>query len=191
VLYRKISDTVGVYQAQITLPTALRTIEAGIFTIGLPTFAIAVYTNGDFEIDFGFPWNNDFSRSFSLFAIIPPGIPVTGGGGFYFGKLSGATSKQVPAATNGTFDPVIVFGFGAQVGFGYAANYGPLSAKFSLTVLGIVEGVIARWNPYALGDGGATSPSQLDGSFYFSLTGTFGIAGTLSGRSTSPSSRRA
>ena len=34
VLYRKISDTIGVYQAQIALPTAIRTFQASVFTIG-------------------------------------------------------------------------------------------------------------------------------------------------------------
>ncbi|HEX6371222.1 MAG TPA: hypothetical protein VF006_20045 [Longimicrobium sp.] len=180
ILYRKLSDTLGVYQAELTLPTAMRTIQAGIYTIQLPTFGIAVYTNGDFQVDVGFPWNNDFSRSFTVQAIIYPGIPMLGSGGFYFGKLSSATSNQVPAATNGTFNPVIIFGFGAQVGFGKSVSIGPLSAGFSLTVLGIIQGVIARWNPYDGGDPGSSS-SQLDGTYYYSLSGTFGIAGTLNG----------
>ncbi|MGD1066011.1 MAG: LysM peptidoglycan-binding domain-containing protein, partial [Vulcanimicrobiaceae bacterium] len=181
IIYRKISDTIGVYQAEITLPTAMRTIQTGIFTIGLPTFAIEVFTNGDFQVDFGFPWNNDFSRSFTLQAIVPPGIPLTGSAGFYFGKLSSATTNKVPAASNGTFNPVIVFGFGIQAGFGKSVSIGPLSASFSVTVLGIIEGVIAKWNPYLPANAGQTSRSQLDGTYYYSLSGTFGVAGILSG----------
>lgn len=181
VLYRKISDTIGVYQAQIALPTAMRTFQAGVFTIGLPVIAVAVYTNGDFQIDFGFPWNGDFTRSFALQGIVPPGIPLTGAGGFYFGKLSSATSDKVPAVTNGTFDPVIVFGVGVNAGVGKSVEYGPLSASLSIVVLAIIEGVVARWNPYSAADGGSTTPSQLDGTFYYSVSGTFGIAGQLSG----------
>lgn len=182
ILYRKISDTVGVYQAELALPAALRTIQAGIYTIQLPVIAAAIYTNGDFLIDIGFPWKADFTRSFTVQAIIYPGIPLLGSGGFYFGKLSSATTDKVPAVTNGTFQPVIVFGFGAQVGFGKSVTIGPLSAGFSLTVLGIIEGVIARWNPYADDQHGTTTPSQLDGTYFYSLSGTFGIAGTLNGQ---------
>lgn len=182
IMYRKISDTLGVYQAEITLPAKMRTIQTGIYTIQLPTFGISVYTNGDFQIDVGFPWNADFSRSFMVQAIIAPGIPLLGAGGFYFGKLSSASSNSVPAVTNGTFDPVIVFGFGAQVGFGKSVSIGPLSASFSLTVLAIIEGVIARWNGFTGGDQPSEQgSSQIDGAYYYSLTGTFGIAGTLSG----------
>ncbi len=183
VLYRKISDTIGVYQAQIALPAAIRTFQAGVFTIGLPVIAVAVYTNGDFQIDFGFPWNGDFTRSFTLQGIVPPGIPLTGAGGFYFGKLSSATTDQVPAVINGTFDPVIVFGVGVNAGVGKSVEYGPLSASISVVLLAIIEGVVARWNPYPSAEGGTTTipPSQLDGTYYYSVSGTLGIAAQLSG----------
>ena len=181
VLYRKISDTIGVYQAQIALPTAIRTFQAGVFTIGLPVIAVAVYTNGDFQIDFGFPWNGDFTRSFTLQGIVPPGIPLTGAGGFYFGKLSSATTDRVPAVTNGTFDPVIVFGLGVNAGVGKSVEYGPLSASLSVVLLAIIEGVVARWNPYDSAQGGTTTSSQLDGTYYYSVSGTLGIAAQLSG----------
>ncbi|WP_372394246.1 LysM peptidoglycan-binding domain-containing protein [Azospirillum sp. HJ39] len=180
IIYRQISDTVGVYSAQIALPTIMRRIDVGAYTITLPEFAISVYTNGDFQIDVGFPWNNDFSRSFTVEAIIPPGIPMLGSGGFYFGKLSSATTSLVPVATNGTFNPVLVFGFGLQLGLGKSVEYGILSASFSLTVFGILEGVLATWNPY---DGaGSTLPAgQLQGAYYFKLSGTLGILGKLDG----------
>ena len=184
VLYRKISDTIGVYQAQIALPTAMRTFEVGVFTIGLPIIAVAVYTNGDFQIDFGFPWNGDFTRSFTLQGIVPPAIPLTGAGGFYFGKLSSATTDQVPAVTTGTFDPVIVFGVGVNAGVGKSVEYGPLSASISVVLLAIIEGVVARWNPYPSAEGGTTATipsSQLDGTYYYSVSGTLGIAAQLSG----------
>ena len=80
--------------------------------------------------------------------------------GFYFGKLPGTATTLVPATEKGTFNPVIVFGFGAQVGFGKSVTIGPLSAGFSLTVLGIIEGVIARWNPYLAKDAATSHRSQ-------------------------------
>jgi len=118
ILYRQISDTVGVYQSEITLPDVMRHLSIGAYSITLPVFGIAVYTNGDFQVDVGFPWNSNFARSFTIEGIIYPGIPVLGSAGFYFGKLSSATTNRVPQTTLGTFNPVIVFGFGLQVGFG-------------------------------------------------------------------------
>lgn len=180
ILYRRISDTVGVYQGELTLPVAMRTIDVGAYSLTFPTFSLAVYTNGDFLANIGFPWNQDFSRSFTVQAIIPPGIPVLGSAGIYFGKLSSATTNKVPAATNGQFNPVIVFGFGIQVGFGKEVNYGILSAGFSLTVFGIIEGVIAKWCPNEP-DTQSANALQLQTSYYFWLQGTFGIQGRLYG----------
>lgn len=180
IIYRQISDTVGVYSSQLTLPTIMRRIDVGAYTITLPEFGISVYTNGDFQVDVGFPWNNDFSRSFTVEAIIPPGIPMLGSGGFYFGKLSSATTSLVPTAVNGTFNPVLTFGFGFQLGLGKSVEYGILSAAFSLTVFGILEGVLATWNPYD-GSGSTLPAGQLQGAYYFNVSGTLGISGKLNG----------
>ncbi len=180
VMYRQISDSVGVYQAEIQLPDIMRRLTVGAYTITLPIFGIAIYTNGDFQIDLGFPWNHDFTRSFGVEAIIPPGIPVVGAAGLYFGKLSSGTTNKVPAAINGTFNPVIVFGFGAQIGVGKSFEAGIFRAGISLTIVGIIEGVIAKWNPYQITvaqDGN----SQVQGEYYFWLQGTFGIMGRLYG----------
>ena len=180
IMYRQVSDTVGCYSAQIALPNIMRTFQIGVASITLPVFGIEVYTNGDFQVDIGFPWQMDFSRSFTIQVIVPPGIPVLGSAGFYFGKLSSATTDLVPKATNGWFNPVLVFGFGAQLGLGKSIEAGILSAGFSITVFGIIEGVIARWLPYTL----PTPPGQpgsLQDGYYFSLTGTFGLQGRLYG----------
>jgi hypothetical protein len=151
-----------------------------VATLTLPTFGIDVYTNGDFEVDIGFPWLENFARSFGIEAIVPPGIPVTGAGGFYFGKLSSASTDRVPAATDGWFNPVLVFGFGAQIGLGKSIEAGILRAGFSLTVFGIIEGVLARWLPY---DGSAPNSRKQDlqDGYYFSLTGSVGAIGKLYG----------
>ncbi|MDQ7981740.1 Ig-like domain-containing protein [Paraburkholderia sp. SARCC-3016] len=181
VMYRQVSDTVGVYQAEITLPDLMRHLTVGAYSITLPVFGIAIYTNGDFQVDIGFPWNENFSRSFTIEAIIPPGIPVLGSAGFYFGKLSSASTNRVPASSYGTFNPVLVFGFGMQVGFGKSIQYGILSAGFSVTVVGILEGVLAKWNPYQLTDSGREPSTQLQGDYYFWLRGTVGIVGRVYG----------
>lgn len=181
IMYRQISESVGVYQTEITLPDVMRNLSIGAYSLTLPVFGIAVYTNGDFQVDVGFPWNENFSRSFTIEGIVYPGIPLLGSAGFYFGKLSSATSNQVPLVTNGTFNPVIIFGFGLQIGVGKSIRYGILSAGFSITVFGIVEGVLAKWNPYQLTAGGASDNSQLQGAYYFWLRGTVGIIGKIFG----------
>ncbi len=181
IIYRKISEGLGVFQAEITLPTLMRRIDVGAYTLTLPTFGVEIYTSGDFKFDIGFPWNEDFSRSFSVEAIIPPGIPALGSGGFYFGKLPAVVVSQLPLATNGFFNPNLVFGFGAQLGLGKSLDLGILKAGFSLTIFGIIEGILAKWNPY---DGSSTGNSDklaLQGDYYFWLQGTFGIIGHLYG----------
>jgi hypothetical protein len=181
IAYRQVSDSVGVYQGELALPAAMRHLNIGGYSITLPVFAVSVYTNGDFQVDVGFPWSGDFSRSLTVEAIIAPGVPVIGSGGFYFGKLSSATSDLVPAISNGTFNPVLTFGLGIQVGFGKTAEYGPLKAGFSVTAGGIVEGVLATFCPYQPSSGPPAAPAQLQEAYYFWLRGTFGVAGRLYG----------
>jgi hypothetical protein len=179
ILYKKITDDIGLYAIDFSFPSALRNLDFGAFSIVLPNIGIQIYTNGDFLIDFGFPYNLDFSRSFTVQAIVY-GVPVLGSAGFYFGKLSNATASRLPRTTKGTFDPVIVFGFGAQLGVGRYFEKGPLKAGFSITVFGIIEGVIAPWHPYDAS--GAPSDSKaVQGNYYFWLQGQFGIIGKLYG----------
>ncbi|MEN6328609.1 MAG: LysM peptidoglycan-binding domain-containing protein [Syntrophomonas sp.] len=184
IMYKKISDTLGLFKAEIALPEQMRFISMEEFDITLPVFGIEYYTNGDFQVDFGFPWKADFSRSFTFQALIwtPAGIPipVMGSLGVYFGKLSGATTSKVPAITNGTFNPVLVFGFGIQFGLGYTFEMGILKAGFSLTAVAIVEGVVAKFNPYAPTEGSG-GQDQINTTYYFWLKGTTGIIGKLFG----------
>jgi LysM repeat protein len=180
IMYKKISDSIGVYQIDLTLPNALRYLQFGAVNITLPSIGIEIYTNGDFMVDIGFPYNMDFSRSFTLQAIVPPGIPAMGSGGFYFGKLSSATTNKVPKTNYGNFNPVIVFGIGLQVGVGYSVNYGVLSAGFNITMFGIIEGVIAAYHPYS-GALQESNKEQVETSYYYYLQGTIGIIGKLYG----------
>ena len=121
---------------------------------------------------------------FSIAAIVY-GVPVLGSGGLYFGKLSNATATQVPKTNNGTFDPVIVFGLGLQLGLGYNFTKGPLSAGFALTVFGIVEGVIAPWHPYGQSSRSTAltvSDAVMQSGYYFKLSGMVGVIGLLYGK---------
>lgn len=178
ILYKKVTDEVGLYQIEFSFPGVLRNLDFGAFAITLPDLGIKIYTNGDFLIDVGFPYNQDFSRSFTVQAIVY-GVPVLGSGGFYFGKLSPATATQTPPTPYGTFDPVLLFGLGAQLGLGRTIDKGILKAGFSITIFGIVEGVIAPWHPYEPAHAG--SGGLVQGDYYFWLQGTFGVIGKLYG----------
>jgi LysM repeat protein len=187
VLYRKVSDTVGVYQIQLTLPEFMRHIELGEVSLTLPVIGLDVYTNGNFRVDFGFPANLEFSRSAGVQA-----FPFMGQGGFYFGVLGSQTAgENVPATKRGSFDPVIVFGIGLRLGLGKSISEGIFSAELSVTVVGIVEGVLATFHPYtppdrldvvaptralANAEGGA-----LENQYYWWLRGTIGVIGKVSG----------
>jgi len=179
VLYKKITDDIGQFQIDFTFPDSIRNLNFGAVSVILPNIAISIYTNGDFLIDLGFPYNLDFTRSFSIAVVTPIG-PVLGAGGLYIGKLSNATATQIPKTNKGTFNPVIVFGLGLQVGLGYNFTKGPLSAGFALTFFGIIEGVLAAWHPYkkAL----AQSNGALQDEYYFKISGTIGVIGLLYGK---------
>jgi len=179
VMYQQVSENVGKYSGVIALPSIMRKIQVGVASITLPKFGVEVYTNGDFQIDLGFPWKEDFSIAFAIELQAGP-FPVTGAAGLYFGKLSSATTNKVPVTDKGWFNPVIVFGFGAQIGLGKSIEAGILKAGFSLTVFGIIEGVIARWLPYGTATPGGDK-SELQDGYYFALTGTMGVQGHLYG----------
>jgi len=170
ILYKKITDDLGVYQIELKLPDAIRNIELGAVSITLPIIGIWIYTNGNFKVDLGFPYNNDFSRSFTVQA-----FPFTGSGGFYFAVLNGSTSLSLPATKLGTFSPVLEFGIGMNLGLGKTFNKGILSAGLTIVFYGIVEGTLAWFKPLP--------PSQdLPGTdFYYKLKGTFGIVGHIYG----------
>lgn len=143
VLYKKINDTIGMWQIDLTLPYYIRNLEFGAVSVTLPSMKLQIYTNGDFLVDFGFPTNEDFSRSFSIQA-----FPFVGSGGVYFGVLSSATTDRVPQVTDGSFSPVIAFGLGLRIGLGKDVKYGPLKAGLSVTVQGVLEGLFAWYNRY-------------------------------------------
>ena len=168
ILYKKVSDTVGVYQVYLKLPDAIRQIDFGAVSVTLPSIKIYIYTNGDFKIDLGFPVNDDFSESFSLQM-----LPFIGSGGFYFGMLSAETAEKVPVASNGNFSPVIVFGIGLRVGVGKEINKGILKAGISIVVQGILEGTFAQFNYYDV--------AKKDNPTYYYILGKLSIVGHVYG----------
>jgi hypothetical protein len=166
-LYRKVTDTVGVFRTRLQVPTAFREIELGAVTITLGVITLDIFTNGNFMIDLGFPHNRNFDDSFGLQA-----GQFVGSGGLYFGLLDGATSTRAPRITNGTFTPVLELGVGIDAGVGRKFNKGPLKAELSLQAMGIFEGVLGWFHPTD-----ASQPTDL----YWSARGTAGIVGKLYG----------
>lgn len=165
VMYKRVSNTVGVYEIELTLPAGLRQINLGGFAVTLPTVMVQIYTNGNFYVDFGFPYNNDWTQAF---AVQMP--PFTGLGGFYFGVLNGTTAN-LPAPNGGAYSPVILIGLAASVGFGDSITLGVLSGSISLTAGGSAQGIFAWFNPSGGGE------SQL----WYQITGQFSLVGRIVG----------
>jgi LysM repeat protein len=165
ILYRKISDTIGVYHIELKFPDAMRTLQFGAVSLTLPIAIIDIYTNGNFKVNLGFPNGLDFSNSFSVQV-----FPFVGYGGFYFALLDGSTSSRVPQITNGTFSPVIEFGVALSIGVGKTVNYGILSGGITVTVTGILQGTLAWFNPTSV-----STPSDV----YYWFQGMIAITGRL------------
>ena len=167
ILYKKVTPTIGLYHIELTLPDAIRQLEFGEVSITLPVVVLDIYTNGNFRVDLGFPKGLDFSRSFCVEV-----FPFVGYGGFYFALLTGATSHKVPLISNGTFHPVIEFGLGLSLGVGKTVDKGVFKAGLSITLIGILEGVIAWFNPDS-----NTVPAER----YYAIQGTVALVGNLYG----------
>ncbi|MFI1564699.1 hypothetical protein ACH4ZX_16895 [Streptomyces sp. NPDC020490] len=166
-LYRKVTDGIGVFHARLEIPYSLRQLQFELFSVTLGAIAVDIYTNGNFRVDLGFPAGGDFSDSFAVEA-----GPYIGRGGLYFGLLSGATSSRVPQITNGTFSPVIELGIGLSFGTGRTYEQGPLRAGLYLTNVLIVEGALAWFHP---------DDDGRDTELFYWCKGTVGITGRLYG----------
>lgn len=157
ILYRRVSDTLGVYHLELVLPDVLRRFQAGIASVTLPVITLDVYTDGGFLVDLGFPRNLDFSKSFSIEMIIM-GVPVTGSLGLYFGVLSQGAVPSLPSITGGSFSTVVVAGAGARIGVGKSINVGILEAGLFVGIEGLLEGVLAFYEP--------AIPTESQGTYY-------------------------
>ncbi|MEN8174134.1 MAG: hypothetical protein ABFS23_00110, partial [Pseudomonadota bacterium] len=144
VLYKKITDNVGVFKIVLQLPDSVRSQQFGAVGFTIPTAKFDIFTNGDFRVDIGFPDGLDFSNSFSVQAQAGP-VPVIGFGGFFFAKLSSATADTVPEIPPevGTFEPVLEAGIGLSLGVGKTIDKGIFRAGLTVTFVGILEGTVA------------------------------------------------
>jgi hypothetical protein len=169
ITYTKVSDSVGMFFANLALPDSLRTFQVGVASLTLPSLGITVYTNGNWKIDLGFPANDDWSRAFQVQAQAGP-VPITGAGGFYLASLSSATDPDI---FQNTYSSIIAFGFGARLGVGKDFTAGPLKAGISVTFFGIIEG--------AAGYLTSSSMELFQKPNALSLKGQFGVIGQIYG----------
>ncbi|WP_147483175.1 hypothetical protein [Burkholderia pseudomallei] len=148
VLYRRINSQLGIFSIEYTLPGELRTMQIGVATVRLPVFRLEIHTDGGFLADFGFPWNNDFSRSCQVEVAV-----FLGSGGFYYGVTS-ATATDLLGFDGGygylppesaTLNKLrtLRLGLAVRVGIGRSFTIGILYAEASVTIFGGVEGAIA------------------------------------------------
>ncbi|HTI03459.1 MAG TPA: hypothetical protein VL752_21140, partial [Acidisoma sp.] len=168
ITYTKISDSIGLFYANFSLPDSLRTFEVGAASLTMPSIGVSVYTNGNWLLDVGFPKGDDWSRSFRVQAQAGP-VPVTGSGGFQTGALSSATTKVF----KGDYASILTFGFAARLGVGKDFVAGPLKAGVSVTFFGIIQGSAG----YRI----ATSNEIFERPDALSLQGQFGVIGEIYG----------
>lgn len=144
IMYSKVSEDIGRYFSELTLPWHMRQFELGAVSITLPVIAVEVFTNSNFKIDVGFPVSIDnFSRSGNAQL-----FPFIGYAGFYFASLNGKTSTRVPRTVKGDFNPVLEFGFALSIGVGKSFNKGPLKAEIQISLRGMIEGCLGWFHPY-------------------------------------------
>lgn len=164
-LYKKVTEEIGMFSADLTIPDRFRKFQFGVLNVTLGRFYMEIYTNGNFLLDLGFPHNRDFSRSF----VIEAGY-YTGRGGFYFGVLTGDTYKQLPRISNGTFDPVISIGIGISLGIGRSFDFAVVKGGVSLEAVAIFEGLFAVYTPL-------NAAEKKD--FYYYAKAVLGLSGRL------------
>ncbi|SRX76223.1 LysM peptidoglycan-binding domain-containing protein [Aequorivita antarctica] len=167
ILYKKVTETIGVYQLELKLPDSMRQFQFGAGSVTVPIINLDIYTNGNFRIDMGFPVGLNFTRSFCI-----QFWPFIGYGGFYFAILNGQTSSKVPKITNGNFAPVIEFGLALSIGLGKTIDKGILKAGLSVTIVGIVEGVLGWFHP---------DDKSLPSDMFYLIKGTVALTGKLYG----------
>ncbi|MEA5461674.1 hypothetical protein VB796_21580 [Arcicella sp. LKC2W] len=140
ILYKKVSDNLGVYSTDIQLPDSIRNIDAGGAAITIPNIGIDIFTNGDWKVDIGFPRGIDWSRS-CLVQI----RPFVGWGGLYLTALRTASltlfGDRLPK-DNDKYN-IIQSGIALRIGIGAYINKGIFYAGASISVYGILEGAFA------------------------------------------------
>ncbi|WP_299205035.1 hypothetical protein [uncultured Tateyamaria sp.] len=140
IIYRKVSDEVGVYSADIYLD--LGTIPLGPVMLSLPNFSISIWTNGDWRFAIGWPFTGTTAHPITVQFQAGP-LPLIVKAGFYLGKLSSAAA---PDQFGTEFNLIWTFGLGIAGGVGKEFEKGPLKAGASLMLGCTIEGFLASFD---------------------------------------------
>jgi hypothetical protein len=147
IIYRKVSDSVGVFSADIYLN--LGQINIGAFQLSLPNFSISIWTNGDWRFAIGWPFEGSGATPITVQFQAGP-FPIIAKCGFYLGKLSSAAAPQQFGTK---FNLIWTFGLGIAAGVGKEWKSGPFKAGASL-ILGLqVQGFLASFSGDMTEDG--------------------------------------
>lgn len=147
VLYRKISEDLGMFSVEID--PKLPSIEFGIGSLTLPILALDKLTNGGGGINLGFN-GNDFSKAGTFQA-----IPFLGSLGAKVGQytglssaflLAGASSDLVKRYESLDLSPVQEVHLSFRLGFGKEIRQSIFRAGVSLTIYGLFQGALAKVN---------------------------------------------
>lgn len=152
ILYRKVSDHLGVFSA--TIYVDMGKIEVGVGKLTLPDFTVSIWTNGDWRFSVGWPLSG---HPIGLEFMLGP-VPVTGKLGFYLAKLRSEdapdTLQMQPADSYPpNFKLIWSFGLGISAGVGKKWESGPLEASASLSLVLTVQGFLASFSGSITDDG--------------------------------------
>lgn len=147
VLYRKISEDIGMFSVEID--PKLPSIEFGVGSLTLPILGLDKLTNGGGGINLGFN-GNDFSKAGTFQA-----IPFLGSLGAKVGQYTGLSSAFLLAGASADLvrryaaldlSPVLEVQLAFRLGFGKEIRQSIFSAGVSLTVYGLFQGALAKVN---------------------------------------------
>jgi hypothetical protein len=174
IAYRKLTRELGVYTGGLVPPPAIRQIELGAASVTLAVIGFEIFTDGGFTIDFGYPKDRDFRRSFSVQV-----LPFIGSGGFFYQRVSGVGQQLIPRPKNKhwEYNPVTAIGIGFRVGLGKEIVKGPLRAGLSVTVYGYLVGAQGVLRETKEPD----EPTAMPRSTYMVLRGAVGVLGEVYG----------
>ncbi|MFH6994569.1 hypothetical protein [Flavobacterium sp. FlaQc-48] len=146
IIYKKLSESLGVYSTEIQLPDELRNQDLGGAFLKLPNIGVDIFTNGDWKVDIGFPRNsNDWSRSGFLQLRSAP--PFVGFFGFYMMMSKTASLTLFKGVISDSYSTnklqIIQAGFAMRTGIGFYFDKGILFLGASITLYGILEGAFA------------------------------------------------
>ncbi|MGG7666492.1 hypothetical protein [Dyadobacter sp. BHUBP1] len=152
IMYKKVSDDLGVWSQELAPDPAIRNIDMGGAAVTLPVLDVDLYTNGDWRGDIGYPRSTDDWARSCLIQI----RPFVGWAGFYITSLRNASfslfaqylhllpkDPNNPSSKPGEGCNIIQAGFAFRIGIGAYIDKGIFYVGASISVYGLMEGAFA------------------------------------------------